>query len=279
MRPLSLALALSALLSPLALSAGEREINAHWQGAWVLTRTPTRSGCNSLYTNNEVRGDLAVGNGSFSFAAGELAQVAKVNVNRQRLEVFLDLAETVLAERPEGPFTLYEETACRVELRIARPNGDDAAINVAIAAAVERHASVAEARDSEAWNERRRADYPADYDATLAAYEVWHAQQVNAQVQGRLDEAIEEAARLTRRVDDDPDYLAGLAAGIDHGRDEYYSDDCSLLLDKTAYGVVDGPPRGRPDTWEEGYGDGQRLLFFTEMAKRLRGCFVPPPPG
>lgn len=276
-RGLGRALAAAAVLVAAPLAAAEAEINARWQGAWVLTRTAARSDCAARYTNNEVRGDLVVGDGRFSFAPGELAQVAKVNVNRRRIEVLLDLAATVLAERVDGPFTLFDEAACRVELRLPRSDGDDATIERSVAAALERHATPTAARDSDLWNERRRADYPDDYERTLEDYEIWRAQQVNLAVQARLDEAIDEAARIARRIDDEPDYLAGLAAGIEQGRGEYYGSDCSGLLSKDVDGTVDRAPSGRSSDWEEGYEDGQRLLYFTEMARRLRACFAAPP--
>jgi hypothetical protein len=273
----SLAAVLALLASGHPLGAGEAEVNARWQGAWVVTRGAVRSDCGGRYTNNELRGDLVVGDGRFSLPPGELGQVAKVNVNRRRVELLVDLTEAVLAERVEGPFTLYDEAACRVELRLDRPEGGDEVIERALAAVVERHASVDAARESGLWNERRREDYPPDYEATLAEHAVWRAQQVNGEVQARLDEAIEETASLARGIDDEAEYLAGLAAGIDHGRKEYYDRDCAGLLSKSAYAVVDRPPSGQSGDWEEGYADGQRLLYFAEMAKRLRGCFVPPP--
>jgi hypothetical protein len=264
-------------LATIPLAAGERELNARWQGAWVVARLVTYSDCGRLYTNNEVRHDLVVAKGRMSFPSGELARVAKVNLNSRRAEVFLDLLEPVLLERREGPFLLYDESACRVELRVPRDGGSESATENAMAALLERYPTEALARSSALWNERRRADYPPDYDQTLVQYESWRVQQANLAVQRRLDEAIEETALIARRIDDDPDYLAGFAAGAGKGRDEYYSSDCESLLAKSVGGAVGRAPKGHTSDWNEGYEDGQRLLFFSEMAKRLRGCFVPPP--
>jgi hypothetical protein len=242
-----------------------------------VTRLATHSDCGSLYTNNDVHGDLVVAHARMSFAGGELARVAKINLNRRRVEVFLDLLEPVLLERNDGPFVLYDESTCRVELRIPRDGDGDAATDRAIAALLERHATRDSAASATLWNHRSRADYPSDYDDTLAQYQSWRVEQTNLAVQARLDEAIEETASLVRGIDDDPDYLAGLAAGARKGRDDYYGSDCDTLLAKTVGGVVDRAPSGHQRDWNEGYEDGQRLVFFTEMAKRLRGCFVPPP--
>jgi len=276
-RPNLVGIGLVVALSALPLAAGEKELNARWQGAWVVTRAATYSDCGSRYTNNEVRGDLVVASARMSFTGGELARVAKVNLHSRRAEVFLDLLEPVLLERSEGPFLLYDECTCRVELRVPRDGGGDDAVDRAIGAFLERHATAASARGSALWNERQREDYPPDYDATLAQYAAWRVQQANLAVQGRLDEAIEETSRLVRGIDDDPDYLAGFAAGARKGRDEYYSSDCGSLLAKSVSDAVDRAPKGQSSKWNEGYDEGQRLLFFSEMAKRLRGCFVPPP--
>ena len=34
-----------------------------------------------------------------------------------------------------------------------------------------------------------------------------------------------------------------------------------------------------PEGYEEGWDDGQLLAFSLELARRLRECFVPPPPA
>lgn len=277
MKAVIASLACAVSLLPAGLVAGEAEVNARWQGAWVVTGVPTHSDCAGRYTNNDVRGDLVVADARFHFAPGELAQVAKVNVNRRRIEVLLDLSEPILAARQEGPFTLYEELRCPVELRFDRPDGGDAVLDGLIAGSLERHTAVAAARDSSAWNGRQREDYPEDYEDTLADYEIWRAQQINAEVQARLDGAIDETATILRRVDDSPEYLAGFAAGVESGRAEYYPGDCGALLGRTVDGAVDRAPSGKTIDWQEGFEDGQRLLYFSEMARRLRGCFVPAP--
>ena len=256
------------------LRAGERELNAQWRGAWVLTRLPTQSDCGGRYTNNQVRGDLISSDGRVAFARGELGRVAKVNLNRRRIEVLVDFAEPILLEVADGPFVLYDEALCKVELRIPRAGGDDAQLVDSIAQTLERYTTPDLAREARLWNRRAREAYPEDYDETLAEYEVWKAQQVNAEVQTRRDESIEQAARLIRRVDPDPEYLAGFAEGVSEAREEYFGNDCAGLLSKSVYGFVEDAPRDRRSAWGKGYEDGQALYFHLEIAERLRGCYV-----
>ena len=267
----------SLLSTPLA--AGEREINAAWRGAWVITRIATDSNCDGRFTNNEVSGDLVSSDGRWSFGRGEIGRVEKINLNRKRIEVFVELVEPLLNAYQDGPFDLYDEVFCKIELRIARPAGDDNAFNAAIATALERHASDVAAQASPEWNRRRREAYPEDYDQTVAEYQTWRAAQFNAAVQAELSESVTEAARLVRRIDTDSEYLDGFGAGIEHARHEYFSDDCERLLSMTRSGFVDKAPKQSPNAYGEGYEEAQALFFHVERAERLRGCFLAPPPG
>lgn len=262
------------LLLPSLVNAGERELNESWRGAWVVTAVPTRSNCARRYTKNEVHGDVVSSAGEHGFASGELARIEKVNLKRRLIEVFLDIEVPLLRQLTDGPFVLYEEVTCKVNLRIQRPERGDGALNEAIGQVVEHHRSRDSAEASKRWNQRRRDPFPDDYEETLAQYEVWKAQRVNSAVQARLDESIDEAARLTDRIDDDPEYLAGFGAGIDHARDQYLSSDCGILLDKSVNGFVGRAPKDRSSDWAKGYRDAQRLLFYIEMAHRLRSCFL-----
>ena len=264
-----------------AAGAGvESDLNRLWKGAWVVVGLETASSCSGSYTNNAVRGRLVSSKGERRFEPGELAAVHKVNVQRNRLEVFLDLVEPVLVARVDGPFTLYDESHCKAELRFELERTDRRALEALDAflqTSFERYPSLDEAERSESWNRRTREPYPPDYDRTLAEHEIWKAIQFNGKVQTRLDESIEEAARLVDRVDDEPEYLDGFAAGVDEGRDSSWSRDCDRLLSLSEHSWVERPPKGSGDDWKDGYRDGQRLVFHLERARRLRDCFVPPP--
>ena len=66
-------------------------------------------------------GNLVTGGGHWRFQPGELAKLDKVDVNRSRIDLHLSLSEPMLVPWQEGPFTLYRESACKVELEIAVP--------------------------------------------------------------------------------------------------------------------------------------------------------------
>jgi hypothetical protein len=271
---------LAALLS-MPILAAERDLRDRWTGAWVVTRLEAFSACGGNYTNNEVRGRLVSDGGSFRFEPGELASVYKVDLKRKRVDVLIDLAEPVLVSRQDGPFTLYDERTCKVELRIHFPAGlvprDTESVDALILSVLERHETLSSAEGSERWNLRKRDPYPADYERTLAEYEVWKASQINAAVQERIEESLERAARIVDRLDEDPDFLAGFAAGVDDGRRETFTRDCERLLTVSEHAFVDSPPSGENREWKDGFREGQRLVFFLELGRRLPSCFLPPP--
>lgn len=261
-------------------AADEGALNFSWRGAWVLIGTDTFSGCGGSFTNNEIRGSSSRSKGEYRFRAGELGTVYKINLNRKRVEVLVELAEPLRVPRREGPFTLYDQLACKVELQLPLPRRASSRteeVDRLIADLLERHGSRESAQASESWNGRLREPYPEDYEETLYEYQVWQAQQLNAAVAERIDEAIEEASRLVDRLDDDPEYLAGFARGVDRARDRHLGDDCDRLLSKSTYSFVAKPPKDENRDWREGFEDGQRLVFHLEIARRLRRCFVPVP--
>ncbi|MCZ6506987.1 MAG: hypothetical protein O7A04_02910, partial [Acidobacteria bacterium] len=259
--------------------AGERQLNAVWRGAWVVSRIAAHSNCDGRYTNNQVNGDLVSGHGRQLFERGELGRVKRINLNRRNIEVFIDLVEPLLVEYQDGPFVLYDEISCKIELRIPRPPGNDVAFDAAIAAALLRHTSPSAAEASPEWNQRRRDPYPEGHEETLAEYEAWQAEQYNLAVQAALDESISTAARLMGRIENDTEYLAGFGAGIDHARREYFSDDCDTLLSMTRYGFVHNAPDGSSSGFEDGYEDGQLLFLHVERSAHLGDCFLVPLPG
>ncbi len=175
-KPLPAALLLTAalLFEVPSIHADERDISNRWLGAWATTNIDVQSGCGDRYTNNDVVGQRSTSNGEFSFDSGELFQVSKVKVERKRIEVLLDLDEPLLAPRLEGPFELFDELDCKVELRIQLPNDidrkDDAQIETLLTELFARYESAHAARASSTWNGREHDPYPEDYEATLAEY-------------------------------------------------------------------------------------------------------------
>lgn len=291
---LSAAAALSALTAGLATDPAlasnlERRLESRWRGAWILTAVDTYSDCAGTHTNNRVNNTLVSSRGRMRFRPGELAQVVKVDLKRSRLDLLLNLSEPILVSHREGPFTLYNEARCLIELEVelprevvSRDNLDG--VDTALRPILRRHASVDEAMQAKTWNHRQRDPYPADYDQTLAEHRIWKAEQANAAIQARIDQAMAETTRLADRVSSDSDYLKGLAAGIeamravDLGR-------CGDHMSRDFKSVAPAPARlalaafaGEAATrYTNGFQDGQRLVFGLESLRLLPQCLVPVP--
>jgi hypothetical protein len=265
-----------AAAAPAAAASLEDALNARWRGGWVVVRAPVSSDCGGFYTDNEARGGRVRSGGSHDFAAGELARVERMGVKRGgRVDVFLDLAEQILEPRADGPFTLYEPRSCKVQLRVEDAGSDAASAERALAALLELHPDAPSAERSPSWSGRRREEYPEGYEETLAEHARWKAAQVNVAVQERLEEAIEEASRVNDRLRDDPEYLAGFAAGVERERNQSFGD-CDSAVGARLYPDRE---RGKPQRWQDGYEDGQRLAYHLELMRRLVRCFVPVPPA
>src|SRR5512134_166341 len=143
--------ALATLTTPAFAGKIEKDINRRWLGAWVVTRTEMYSDCGAAYTQNRVNGTLVSGRGVRRFQPGELAKVTKVDAGRHRIDVRISLVEPVLLSHREGPFTLYDELSCRVELEVEVPRDqvkeqDIASLDRQISGLVERFSTVEEAR-------------------------------------------------------------------------------------------------------------------------------------
>lgn len=260
----------------LAHAAGlEETLNARWRGAFVVVRVPVASDCDGYYNDNDVVGNRADSKARRRFKAGELAHVERIGVRRGRVDVFLDIAEGVLREFEDGPFTLYEPETCKIQLRVPVPDRADAAgVELRLGDLLELHESARAAEASPAWNHRQREPFPEDYDRTLAAYESYKVARTNAAIEERMDDAIEEASRITDQIRSDPEYLEGFAAGVDEVRDRYYGDCGSLLTSSFSPDTRSG----KSSDWKRGYEDGQRLSYNLEILRKLKGCFVPVPP-
>jgi hypothetical protein len=272
-------LAALAMALPAALWGADVEatLNARWRGGFAIVRLPIASSCDGFYNDNDVVGNRADSSARRRFAAGELAHVERIGVKRDRVDVFLDLAEGVLDASHDGPFTLYEPLACKVQLKVpVRDRKDGAAVEARLEELLELHPSGRDAEASHAWNGRRREPFPKDYEQTLAAYKSWKAAQTNTAVQARLDDAIEEAARITDRVRSNPDYLDGFATGLQKGRDRSFGD-CGSALNSTFIPYSSGG--GKSSDWRRGEEDGERLGYSLELLRRLKGCLIPVPPG
>ena len=275
------ALLLGAALTPSLPASTQSELNSRWQGAWALTTVETASDCSGRYTDNEVRARGVGSKGDHRFAAGELATVYKIDLNRKRIDVLINLAEPLRVARREGPFTLYDALDCRVELQIDLARGassksvDD--LDRLIRGVLEPYEDAASATSSPAWNGRLIEPLPEDYDETLAEYERWRVDQINAEIAARIEDSVEEAAGLVDRLERDEDFLAGFAAGVDRARSKNLGRDCDRLLSMSVSSFVENKPKRDGRDYRDGYQDGQELVFFLELARRLPRCFLQPP--
>jgi hypothetical protein len=293
LRPsLVLALALSILFPAAVAGSLEKDVRARWLGAWVIIDVESYSECGSMYTNNRVNGMLVKSKGGQGFEPGELAKIDKIDVKRSRVDVLVSVAEPVLTPYAEGPFTLYREVSCKLEFEVVLPREavktkDVEAVDGAIGAILERHATEAAARDSDLWNGREMEPYPEDYQLTLARLAVWRAEQTNLKVQAKLDQATQETMRLGDRVSSNNEYITGFARGVETARAAMPAD-CSALLSIELVGKRRVSAHGGGDyssdsaetaeqRSERGFDDGKKLVYGLEMMRRLPRCFVPVP--
>jgi len=289
-RAMKTKLCLSLLALVLASSAAgaadlEKALAGRWRGSWVVLEVDVRSDCGGLYTNNRLNGRRVAGSGSWTFAAGELAQIDKVDLHRARIDLKLTLAEPVRTSWQDGPFTLYRQASCRVELETELPReavagGDVAAVELALNEALERYDAREQAQASQVWNQRQVDPYPEDYDATLAEHARWKAEQANAAVRERLVQAEAETDRVADRIESDTDYVAGFADGVERARGIGWPTCDGLVhggVDAFVFRTSGATKTDAQRRHDRGFEDGQRLVVALELRQRLPGCFVGAP--
>jgi hypothetical protein len=287
-RTAGLAAAVLVAALPTAAEDLEDTLRSRWLGAWVVTTIETYSGCDGSFSNNEVNGTRVTSKADLAFAAGELARVEKLNLKGSRVDVYLVIAEPLRLPRQEGPFTLYDERTCKAQLLIDAPGkeiraGNLAAVEAAITQAVTAFPTRDQAQLSQAWNQRVREPLPDNYTETLARYEVWRAEQVNARLAEVREQVIDEADRIVDRLDDDPRYLDGFAAGVE-ALHYWTPPSCESIADAAFGSAEHQPPKehrgetAEQRSWRRGYRDGQALVFNLTVARAIRACFLAPPP-
>jgi hypothetical protein len=280
-------LAVAAAAAVPARAGLQHDLEARWRGAWVVTTVETTSDCTSVYTDTDVRGELASGKGRHRFGAGELARVDKLGVKVDRVDLFLDLAEPIFETRTDGPFTLFEERRCRVQLKVDVPKAvvrraDPAAVGDILAQSVEVFTREDEARASPAWNQRQREALPADYPETLERYHAWKVEQERVRLTAVQGRALDELDRLERAIVDDPIYLAGFAAGIAAARD-WSTGGCSTLSHHGPSSSPPAPPERHAAehdraAWRRGWEDGRDLAAALAVLRAASDCLAELPP-
>jgi hypothetical protein len=276
-----LAILVAATVSTASAADLGAALNAKLKGAWGVSEVEVFSSCSGSYNNNTL-GEMGVASkASRRFTPGEIIKIDRVKVRRQRVDLMLTLAETVRVARSDGPFTLYDERTCKVQLMVPVPReeikaGRVEAVLDRISAPLALFTSLDEARSSELWNGREPQPLPEDYDRTLQRHAAWKAEQTNREVREKSRTALARAADLAERLRDDEDYLAGFSAGAEK-MSSLYLTDCSPLLSASDSANRSSPPGGKDSRWKEGWEDGQDLIFNLLVAQRLQACMVPVP--
>jgi hypothetical protein len=257
-------------------------LNQRLRGAWAVLEVEVYSACSGTYSDNHAGAAGVSSKAPNRFSAGELVKVDKVNAKRQRVDLLLTLQIPLRTSRIDGPFEIFDERTCQVQLivpfsRELIKNGNDDAIMSRIGELSTLYSSLDEARDSDAWNGRKTEPLPEDYDQTLQRYQVWKAEQTNAAVIAAQQRALSDAADVADGLDDNEDYLAGFAAGAEK-MSSFSTTDCSSLLSTSISFHDSSAPKGTSKRWRDGWEDGQELVFSVLLAERLQACMVPLPP-
>lgn len=277
---LAAALTLAAQTPLTADNAVESALRAGWVGRWVVLRTASFSDCDGGYTNNRLRGTLPGSRGAHRLEPGEVGQVDNLHLRRSRVDLLVGLAEPLRVELRDGPFQLFEQRECRIELQLPAPRsavrgGDLGQLGALLTAAVEPHPSAAAAAASPLASGRRVEPLPPDHQERWIAYRAWQLEQLGRALRERLATALDRIDRLLAGTARGPSYAEGLLEGA-RELDREPRADCPELPD-----LLFSPRRGAPPAelgeddrrdWQRGWEDGQRLAFEVALAQRLERC-------
>ena len=279
-----LALLLVAMLAASSATASDlkNRLQTELRGGWGILETEVYSACAGTYSDNTVGSAGVASKATHRFDPGELVKIDKIKVKRQRVDLLLTLAVPIRTSRMDGPFELYDERECRVQLIFPVPReqvkgGDAEALLDTVRTTITLWPSLAAAQESGDWNGRELEPLPEDYVETLQSHAAWKAEQTNAAVRTGVDHALAAAADIAEDLSDDPDYLAGFAAGAEKMSSLSLSN-CSSLLGASYSIYHKNAANDRSRSWRDGWDDGQKLVFNVLVANRLQGCFVPVPP-
>ncbi len=263
----------------LSAASVEDQLAARWRAAYVITAVDVFSACDSSYTNNEIIAGRSAGKGRVRLAKGEIGQVHKLDLKRSRVDILINLDEAKLLPWRDGPFELFEEVHCKVELQIELPreavkSGDLEALDQALGAVLERHQRREAAVASSSWNRRQREAYPKDYERRVAEHKEWKAAQINGAIEKKIDEVLEQASYALRDTSSDAEYAAGFGAGAEAMRWLSLSS-CESWLSSTIYSAGKTCPSGASSKFRDGFEDGQRVAYAVILVRELRQCRLP----
>jgi len=277
--PSLLVSAVVCLATVVQASSLDDELDRALRGAWAVVVVEIYSGCTSTYSDNTIGAAGVAAKAEHRFAPGELVKIDKVKLKRSRVDLLVTLATPKLLSTTDGPFELYNPAECRAQLIFEVPReqvkaGDTAAILARIQKSLTPFSSLDAAQSSAIWNGRETKELPPDYDLTLQRHAAWQAEQTNAAVDEGIRNALKRASRLAEGMSDDEDYAQGFGAGAEKMGDLSVTS-CSSLLSASFSVYRSRAPKDRPSRWQDGYEDGQELVFNVLVAERLGACRVP----
>jgi hypothetical protein len=281
----ALTAAVAVFAAAAACTAGASEfedrLNQRYRGAWGVLAVEVASGCSGLYSDNEV-GEIGVASrAEHRFAPGELVRIDKVNTKRRRVDLLLTLDVPLRTPRQEGPFELFDDHVCQVQLMVPFERehikeGDDEVVSSRIAELLTIYPTREEAVASAAWNGRQPPPLPEDYDETLRQYSVWKADEVNTAVARQTARALEAAALAATSLRGNSEFLEGFGAGA-RAMSSFSTFDCAALLDSSIAYRRTSAPTDKSSSWRDGWDAGQRLILNVLVADRLQSCTMPVP--
>jgi hypothetical protein len=263
-----------------ASELGDR-LDRELKGGWGVLELEVYSACGGTYSDNEVGAAGVASKARHRFAAGEMVKIDNVKVKRQRVDLMLTLDAPLRVSHMDGPFELYDQRSCRVQLMVYVPREMVKSSNLeGLLSEVKTHLTLHTSRDdaemSDDWNGRKMEPLPDDYQETLHRHAIWKAEQTNAAVRDGIDHALSESAEAIEDLDDDTDYLAGFGEGAEK-MGGFSVTNCASLLSVSFTSYHKSAPADKSRSWRDGWDDGQKLVFHVLLADRLRSCLVPVP--
>ncbi len=250
----------------------ESDLRGELVGRYALAKGELVSECTDHFTDMKVVGGRLTGGTGTRFEPGELVRIDNVSAGAMAgLDVNLTLVEAFLLSFQDGPFQVYDERRCRVQLNfeVSRDVRKDVAKALAAVGGVLELYDDAGAAKRAGWNKRKLAPYPKDWEKTKQAYQAWKLTQVNAAVRAKTAYVLDEAGRVLNYMPGDDDYLFSFAAGARARSDSWSS--CEAMLDASFYSTGSGGKSSR------GWADGQHVAWANHLAHALQGCYLAEP--
>ncbi|HKQ97915.1 MAG TPA: hypothetical protein VJV75_08575 [Candidatus Polarisedimenticolia bacterium] len=256
---------------------------SRWTGAWIVTGQPMTSECNGIYTNNQVAGGRVFGRGHQRFEAGVVGRVDQVLVSSSRVTLSITLSERLYVTRPMREFTLTDTASCQVDLKFMVPpgmgsEGDLIALENLVSPVVERHAGEGQAILASGFLPWDGPEAAMAQREAIAAHRDWKAAENRQAVDARMAAWSAQTARLSSTIENDPDYLAGFARGVEEGKNAAVKS-CEELARMApapywpaASNAAQAAKGGRQKAWARGYQDGVRLTQGLEAMKLIPAC-------